>query len=472
MEKQNKISPVFWLLCIVAGGIYALLAFSDNMWADDAYTMAMIRHSFADICRITAVDSHPPLYYCAVKLFTMPFGYSQYSARLFSGLCHWLVVFIGGWQITKLFNRKMGTIFAALYMLYPFALEQTLGARMYPLAALGILLCGLFAYRAWLWNRTFDWFGFAVGGLCAAYSHYFSLGSVIVIYGLLFLCILVRKRKLLKPWLIVSLITIALYLPWLRCLIGQIAYKVDHEYWIEPITVSTLVDYVISIFRGTDKTFALFFAMLAFVLLVRTAYRHRGLPLLAVSVCVVTVLAGVVISFLLRPVFVIRYLSPCAPLLVFFLAWGLSEIRRDTIYGGAMGFLLLGFAGSLLYSLVGIVPEEDQFRASTVALTQQAQAYVVVNENSYHVHQTASFYNPEVPIYTPETMGDASPYDNVHSMEEFPEGEYDTILLFVDQDAQPDEQITQGYDASLVGTYRDYYWYFDLWMLERQETAE
>lgn len=69
-------------------------------------------------------------------------------------------------------------------------------------------------------------------------------------------------------------------------------------------------------------------------------------------------------------------------------------------------------------------------------------------------------------------MGEASPFDNVHPVEDFPEGEYDSVLLFVDRDAEPDAQIPQGYEASLVGTYRDYYWYFDLWMLELQETAE
>lgn len=472
MEKRNKIPFAFWLLCIVAAAAYGMLAFSDNMWADDAYTMAMIRHSFADILHITAMDVHPPLYYCALKLFVMPFGYSQYSARLFSGICHLLVVAIGGWQITKCFNRKMGLTYMALYMLYPFALDQTLSIRMYPLAALAIFLNALFAYRVWMWNRTSDWVGFTVAGLTAAYCHYFALVSAGIIYGLLLLCILVRKRKLLKPWLIVSLVTIALYLPWLRNLLGQIGDKAENEYWIAPITLSTLVDYVMAVFRGTDKTFALFFFAVAALLLVRVTFRHQGLPLLAVVTCVLTVLVGVVASVILRPIFAIRYLSPCAPLLVFFLAWGISEIDRDALFGGVMGFLLVGFAGSFLYSLAGIVPGSDQFRADTAALTEQAQAYLVLNEESYHVHQTAAYYNSEIPIYTPKTMGEASPFDNVHPVEDFPEGEYDSVLLFVDRDAEPDAQIPQGYEASLVGTYRDYYWYFDLWMLELQETAE
>lgn len=468
MEKRNKLSPAFWAILLAAAGIYALLSLSDNIWADEAYTFAMLHHSFLDICRITSVDSHPPLYYLAAKLFTMPFGYSEFSVRMFSGVCCLVILGIGGWQITRLFNQKMGLLFMVLFALYPFALERAVETRMYPIAALGIFLCGLFAYRAWTENKWFDWAIFAAGGLCAAYSHYFALASAGIIYGLFFLCILIRKRQLLKPWLITAGVTIVLYLPWLGKLIGQLAYKVDHEYWIAPITPATLVSYVLDLFSAQgSQLFALFFGALMLWLFIRACIRREALPLLAVGVCVITVLFGVAASLILRPVFIIRYLSPCAPLLIFFLAWGLAGIRKDTLYGAAVGFLLVGFAGNLVYAGRAVPRKSNQFGDAVVAQTKAAQAYVLLNDDAYHVHQTAAYYNTETPIYTPETMGDASPYPNVHPMEELDTQALDTILVFTSAGSRPTLGFPQGYDSTLLGTYQDYYYSFDLWMLEK-----
>ena len=73
MEKKNHISTAYWLLCAVAAVLFGVLSLRTNIWADEAYTFAMVRHSFADIWRITAADVHPPLYYFLVKIFTFPF---------------------------------------------------------------------------------------------------------------------------------------------------------------------------------------------------------------------------------------------------------------------------------------------------------------------------------------------------------------------------------------------------------------
>ena len=474
MEKKNNLSLRYWLLCAAAAAVYALLALSDNIWADEAYTFAMLRHSFPEIWRITAADVHPPLYYFLAKLVAMPFGYSQYAVRLFSAACCLLIIVVGGWEITRLFDRKMGNIFMVLFLLYPFALDRAVEARMYSLAALEVFLNALFAYRAWNSNRAGDWIGFVASGVCAAYTHYFALVSVGIVYGLLLLCALLRKRSLLKSWLIVTLVSIVLYLPWMRSLIGQLTYKANNEYWIAPITPVTLVDYLLDILHaGGNVGMPLFFGLLGLWLLLCLCWRRQGLPLLAGLVCVLTVAVGVGASLLLRPVFIIRYLVPCSPLLIFFLAWGLSGIRKDALYGAAMGFLLAGFLGNLVFVCRDtLLPPENKFGSAVVAQTRQAQAYVCLSENAFHVHQVAAYYNPDVPIYTPETLGDASPYPNVHSMEDFSSQDYDTVLVFADEGVRPAEGFPRGYQSNLLGTYRDMNNTFDLWLLEKPQKPE
>ena len=134
MTKQKRLPSAYCLLLLAAAVIYGVLALSDNIWAAEAYTFAMLPHSFGEIWQITAADVHPPLYYFAAKLFTAAFGYSQYSLRLFSGICYWLILAIGGAQLTRLFSRKTGLLFMALYLLFPFSLEHAAEARMYSFA--------------------------------------------------------------------------------------------------------------------------------------------------------------------------------------------------------------------------------------------------------------------------------------------------------------------------------------------------
>lgn len=468
MKKQKRTCRAYWLILLLAAAVYAVMALSDNIWADEAYTFAMLRHSFGEIWTITAADVHPPLYYFAAKLLTMPFGYSQYAVRLFSGICYFVILAVGGAELGRLFGKKTGLIFMVLFLLYPFSLDHAVQARMYPLAAASVFLCALFAYRAWLENRIWDWVGFAAGGLCAAYSHYFALVAAGVIYGLLFLCCLVRKRELLKPWLAAAAATVVLYCPWLTCFLGQLAYKVNNEYWISPITLKTLMNDLLSLLHANGAgTFPLFFGLLGLGLIALLLRRKATAPLLALAVPLLTYVLGVGISMVIRPIFIIRYLVPCAPLIIFFVAYGLSLIRREAVFGGAMAVLLTAFSSNLFFAMEDILPDPDQFGSAAVEQASRAEAYVVLTNNHFHVSQVAAYYQDTAPIYTPETLGAASPYTNVHLLPEFSPEAYSCFAVLTPADSEPENSLREGFQATKLGTYYAAYTTFDLWLLER-----
>ena len=50
-------------IIFAAAVIYGLLCQGDLVWMDEAYSFGMIRRSYADMCAITALDVHPPLFY-------------------------------------------------------------------------------------------------------------------------------------------------------------------------------------------------------------------------------------------------------------------------------------------------------------------------------------------------------------------------------------------------------------------------
>lgn len=473
MDKNKRFYTSYGLLCLAGAILFGVLSLRTNLWADEAYTFAMVRHSFADIWRITAADVHPPLYYFLVKIFTLPFGYSQYSVRLFSGVCYLLISVIGGWQLSKLFDRKTGLLFMLLYMLFPFTLDYSTEARMYSSAALAVFLNALFAYRAFSWNKLWDWIGFAAAGLCAAYQHYFALVAAGIIYGVLLVCILVKKRNLLKPWLIASAVTVVVYLPWLKCFIEQLAFKVSNEYWIAPITQETLYSDMLTLLHANgSKTFPVFFALLYGFLLIGIIWRRDAAPLLAMAVCLATEVLGVGVSLLIRPVYIIRYLVPCAPLMIFFLAWGLARVKKETLYGAAMGFLLTGFAGNLMYAAVDVPPQADRLSTAALEENSQAQAYVILADNDSHISQIAAYYNSATPIYLEETMGAASPYGNIYPLSEFHPEELSAVLVFTDVGTRPSSSYLTNFSSTLVGTYQCGYNTVDLWMLEKEAAPQ
>lgn len=466
MTKQKRLPSAYCLLLLAAAVIYGVLALSDNIWADEAYTFAMLPHSFGEIWQITAADVHPPLYYFAAKLFTAAFGYSQYSLRLFSGICYWLILAIGGAQLTRLFSRKTGLLFMALYLLFPFSLEHAAEARMYSFASLAVFLCALFAYRVWLTERSTDWIGFVVSGLCAGYTHYFALVSAGVIYGLLFLCCLIRRRKLLKGWFLAAAATIILYLPWLKCLLEQLAYKASNEYWIGAITIQSLLNDLIYLLHANGfSAFPLFFGLLGLGLVIRLARKKAAAPLLALSVPVITLALGVGISMIMRPIFILRYLVPCGPLIIFFVAYGIDTIGREALRGGVVTLMLAAFCSNLIFALEDILPNPEKFGAAAVSQAEQAEAYVIQVSNHLHVSQVVAYYAPQVPVYTPETLGAASPYENIHLLEERPEEER-CLAVLTDPDTEPDDSLFPGYRGTKLGTYFAAYDTFDLWLLE------
>lgn len=463
MKNYRKL---YWGILAAAGLFYLVMAFSDMIWTDEAYTFAMLRHSFPEIWRITAGDVHPPLYYFLVKLVTMPFGYSEFSVRLFSGLCCWILLAVGGDQLGKLFDEKTGLLFMALTALFPFASATGNEARMYALCELAVFLNGLFAYKIWKNNQTKDWIGFILAGLAAAYSHYFALVSVGVIYGLLLLAAIFGNRKLLKPWLIFSAITIVAYLPWLKCFIEQLAYKVSNEYWIEPITLDTLVFYATSLLHANGHSaFPLYFGLLLAGLVIFRIREKDAWSLLSLAVPAVTFALGVGVSMAIRPIFTIRYLVPCAPLMMFFLARSVCQIRRETLSGAIAAVLLVSFSGNAFFMLTDILPQSGKYDAAFAQETAQAEAIAIVSANSLHASQIVSHYQPETPIYSLEMIEPAAnPFPNVQLMEHFSTDNLSAFLIVTDPGTQPDAVLTEGFTVTFVGNYHDIYEYTDVWM--------
>lgn len=96
MYEMKNYKQIYIILFISGTCFYIFLTAGKSIWADEAYTFAMIEHSFSEIWSITAADVHPPLYYFLLKIFSNIFGYSFLATRTFSIIPHMLIAACGG----------------------------------------------------------------------------------------------------------------------------------------------------------------------------------------------------------------------------------------------------------------------------------------------------------------------------------------------------------------------------------------
>lgn len=468
IEKHYR---VLSLLLILGGTImYAVFSMNPLVWADEAYTFAMLRHSFSEIWAITAADVHPPLYYFLLKLLSAPFGCNLWAVRFFSALPCVLLLVTAAFQLPKLFGKRTAALFLLLCLLYPYTMTNAAETRMYSLAQLFVFLNALFACRCWQWNLGRDWAGFALSGVCAAYTHYFALVSAGMIYLITLLAATWKKRQLLKPWLLASMATILLYLPWLGCFLSQLAYKIENPYWIEPITLGTVVGYVRTILSANGIVLFPLFAGASFLaaLLSMLASRDReGLRicLLALAVPLGTAAVGLAASILIRPVFVIRYLLPSLPLAVFAFARMLSRMKQEPLFAAVITVVLMGGASNAAYTAKhALIPSEDRISSALVDTLPEHDAWVVLSRYTNHPSQELAYYEPTVPIYTRDSLGPDNPYPNRIPLEEFQPEDSPEIILVLEKGVSFPEEFQSAYAAELLCTATvtgtpQYFWY-------------
>lgn len=472
---QGRYKAICLLLVLGGTAMYAVFSMKSLVWADEAYTFAMIRHSFPEIWNITAADVHPPLYYFLLKLLSAPFGYSLAISRMLSALPCVLILAVAAYQLPRLFGKQTAVLFLVLYLCYPFTMTYATETRMYSLAELFVFLNALYAYRCWKDDLKMDWALFALSGVCAAYTHYFALVSAGVIYLILLIASIRKKRELLKGWFLASAATVLLYLPWLGCFVSQLAYKVNNEYWIEPITIRTVLSYVKTIFSANGITLYPVFAGVAFIVAFVALLTSRDRKAISLTLCSLvvplgTVAIGLAASVLVRPVFVIRYLLPSVPLAVFAFAYALGRMKNEQLFAALMTVALMGGCSNAAYTAkTALLPESNRISNSLLDSFPQCDAYVVLDGNTMHASQELSYYAPKTPVYTPDPLGPDNPYPNRIPLEEFRPADYSCILLVLEAGASIPDTFQNSFasefllcvDVSGSGQ--------DLWYLTRTE---
>ncbi len=200
------------LLVAVGVGLRLPLPQLRPMWADEAYSLAVARHSLAEIWQIAfTVDAHPPGYYALLHLWTRVFGDSLLSIRTLSDLVVLVGIIIAFLALRRLIDAKTAWVTALLMTISPFVCrldEARNYCTMFLFGALALLVLSYAYHRrnwtAWLWAALV-----VIGSLYCSYNG-LQVGLGL---GLALLWLFRSERKHLVVGLLVFVALIAVASP-------------------------------------------------------------------------------------------------------------------------------------------------------------------------------------------------------------------------------------------------------------------
>lgn len=337
MKKNKiKIAHIFIIALTVILPIIAI--FNPNLWFDEAYSVGLANQDWSTLISAGIDDVHPVLYYIILKIFTLIFGNSLVTFRLFSLIPIIALSIFSYTHISKKFGEKIGLYFAFILLFLPITLHYSTQIRMYSWAMLFVGITGYYAYSAAMeeYNKK-NWIIFSIFSVLSAYTHYFALFTIGIINILMFVYIIRNKRELLKKWFVFGAIQIILYIPGLWIFIKQ-SLRVAKGFWISVTYPDIFTQIIEFFFKDTIKSglpsILGLFIFVYMILRVHKEYLNNKKEIKPATtgliVCGLVVLVTLLVSFY-RPVFIPRYMIPMSPLLIFAFATILAKEDKKII---------------------------------------------------------------------------------------------------------------------------------------------
>ncbi len=361
LKWDETIGIALLAVSVLLLGVSVYLCFSSDIWYDELFTMGLASQSCGKMISITARDVHPPLYYLIVKLFLTLLGGGADGAgqvviaKLASVLPFFLCLLYAGTKVRKHFGMFAAGLFSFFLLTMPQLADYTVEVRMYSYALFFIMAGMLHAYeltgeKTGQKKNYGNWAAVTLYALAACYTHYFACVAACMIYLYLFLAFWREGNWKRKAGRLVGsgMLCAAGYLPWLLSVVTRQVGQVKENYWIQPLSWRSLggcVKFLFQPFFSHEKLNAVLAVVLfgcygGLLLLFwkkkwkqgqGTEKRSAWFTVGCIGVLAGIVLFGFFASFLIRPIFVYRYMLPGMG--VFWLAFALlvSEIKEKKI---------------------------------------------------------------------------------------------------------------------------------------------
>lgn len=354
VSENIKSNIILLLITAFFTLMYVSLIFNQNIWTDEAFTIELVgQNTIPDIIRGTANDVHPPLYYLIAKFFVSLLGANFQVYKLVSILPMLLTMLLSVTHIRPWFGIKAAMLFLLFLNAIPCVMEYGVQIRMYSWSIFFLTLAGLSAYGicACAGGSLLHWISLTLSALCACYTHNFAMISAAFIYLLLGAALIFHKKTDLVRWLISGTFAGACFVPWLLVLLHQTGSRIDN-YWIEPVTADTILGYFGDLFDSRLPYSAVLFALLfiAASAVPKRSSMEKYFTYAVILIPLLTALCGILVSVIVTPFFIARYLIPCMGLTALFLAVSFGSMDKHNVSAALLAVFLIVMTGSSYYT--------------------------------------------------------------------------------------------------------------------------
>lgn len=433
MEQQRNITTKHLFICFAVLSIVPLfLIFSESVWFDETFTLALIQHDFNDIMQILKSDMHPPLYFISLKAFCSVFGYSIVATKLFSYLAYILTVLLGPTLVKSTFSSKSALVYmiciGATPLYYYFATQQ----RSYSYCILFVTLTFIFAVRILRNYKITDALGLAFSGLLASYNHLYALLACGVIFAIVNIFVVFKNIKQVKTIFIADLIIILGYLPQLSTLLFQVN-SASSDFWLRSVEPLSVIVFLIGVL----------FSVTALII-------SRKFEVLMAIISIMALQAiGLCVTIFIRPLYIARY---CVVVLGIF-AILLALIQQTQLKKVIVVFLCVLNIGCLVFAYI------FEFNSSLLNFVERFDNYTKTNEKIVYVDTSfgiISYYFPEnrhICTYNQEWF---EAFDNVDTIspDDLTEIVDEPSWLIKTKGKKIPKYITQNYIISDIDSFR------------------
>jgi mannosyltransferase len=207
--------------------ISLLIGLRQSVWFDEAYSIMLAKQPVGELLRLTAIDTHPPLYYLLLKAWGSVFGWSEAVLRSLSVLAFGGAVLIAGLLARRLFGVRAALMTLPLLVIAPFMLRYGFEIRMYAIASLigiaatYVLVAALHSKSGrsqWIWYAGYA----ALVALGVYVLYYLALLWCAHVVWLVWRAIKERQSVLSLRWPLALTGSVLLFTPWLPTFLLQL----------------------------------------------------------------------------------------------------------------------------------------------------------------------------------------------------------------------------------------------------------
>lgn len=251
---MKNIKPLIFILGIILIVIDSYI--NRYAWADEIFSLQLIKENIPHILYGTMLDVHPPFYYVFLKIvvfFHMNVFQEVFFARFVTASFYLLLVFIVDHLLGKLnYNGNFRLIFSAFCIFGPNFFQKSMEIRMYAIGMSFLTIVFLLLILAKKKENVSYFLYGIIFTVLSLYTQYFLAIYIGFLYAFFLIENIIRKNKIWIKFFLSGLVSLLLYSPWMYAIYFQLHNKVQQATIAPQISFSKLTSYIVAIFMSTD----------------------------------------------------------------------------------------------------------------------------------------------------------------------------------------------------------------------------